>query len=204
MGSPYNFLQKLSVDISSREIGVDKFHPYTFGSETCFSKFTLSGIVYGGPSDSGKLDFVFKSGSLIACPKDSGVYTVNLTGGFFPADGDLNIYNFLLSGELFGQSDILSGVDVVISGEWSGLVSDVSEINFAFSGEWQEDVRETGRFSVAFPSGNIIGLYQDNCDVDLFLFTGVYVSGFMTFNRPITGEDLVNLNLFIFTGSYQG
>jgi hypothetical protein len=205
MGAPFNQLQQISVDISSREIGVDKFHPYTFGSEVTSSNFSLSGILYGGPRDSGKLDLVFKSGSFFGNPKDSGIFSFNLTGDFFPSDGDANIYNFILSGDIVEPPyDVVSGLSVIISGEWSGVISDINEVNFAFSGNWLEELRETGNFSVTFPSGNILGVLGDNCDVDLFLFTGTYVSGFMSFNRPITGEDLVDLNLFLFTGSYQG
>ncbi len=208
MGAPYNQLQQLVFAYSGREIGVDKFKPYTFGNEKAELDVTIYGSMLTMPIEQSRVKTNINSGSQIGLVSDTSRFSSRPSGSITSSPADVERFRIGITGIKNGHPRDLKTISFSLTGQLNRPELDVfSNVGFySVSGELAESSREVSSLSIV-PNGEITSARIDKCSMTFAMFTGVYESGLYIpppQNYPVTGLDSAHFTFSFFTGTYQG
>jgi len=208
MGSPYNHLQQLVFAYSGREIGVDKFKPYTFGNEKAEINLAVYGSMLQIPLDSSRVKNSLSSGSFAGMPSDNANFKTNPSGQISSSPSDVEKVKIGITGIKDGHPRDLNRFLISVSGEMNRPQGDTfSRVGFySISGYFKDEPKEISNLRT-YQSGRVTPARIDACPITFLMFTGTYSSGLYVpppQNYPITGVDAPQFTFVFFTGTYQG
>ena len=210
MGSPFDQLQQIMVNLSGREIGIDKFKPYTFGSERVNAEVTLAGQLFPAVVESGTLGIVFSSGDVKQAHGDNFNYSSAPSGNQEGIPFDNAINAILITGLQDGFPRDAYSQSVLITGQQSSDLIDLDLLITSFNARWSGIVQEKiTAFAGNIRSGSQRRINEDEGAFDFSFIAGTVDSGSFTpaivpVNYPYTGVDQGTMDFEFVTGSYQG
>jgi len=203
MGSPYSQLQTLRYNLSGREIGIEKYKPFTVANEKIASSISVDGSLLGSVRESGFLKAVVSSGEQSSALSDKANLGTLINGIVSDAGGDSSKYGLVISGSFDSTiPDVSNTSSYISSGDFAAPLYDVSRQSFtivpAFSGEF----RELCSYSLKHSHGTFLPYSHDAAEFDFLFFTGSSFAGRVA--QLLSGSDAAEFDLIFFTGSYQG
>lgn len=190
-------------------MGVDKFKPYTFGSEKVNAQVSLNGQLFPAITESGTLTVIINSGDLQRALGDDYDLGVATSGNQEGIPFDIYTWSISITGFVDGYPRDDADFSFGVTGKQSSVLGDVNEINTQYSGQWEPIVQET-MDSLAYDvqSGNLKEYKYDTSSFDFLFVTGTYQSGVgptaPPTEYPFTGYDVPTFDFEFVTGTYQG
>lgn len=204
MPAPYNQLQRLRYNYSGREIGIEKYKPFTAANEKASYDVAIHGSLFKSVLESGRFSVSIPSGQQTSAIIDKSNLGILVTGSLVYSPGDVVSGRMVLSGSTTSHpKDEESFTTRINSGIFIDSRYDVSDYNFTLSGSFTGELREVADYSVK-ASGNFKSQRHDVEEFDFIFITGSYYEGHVISEVPITGEDIAEFDFIFFTGSYQG
>jgi hypothetical protein len=208
MGAPYNQLQQLVFAYSGREIGVDKFKPYTFGNEKSDFSLSFYGSMLQMPIGQSRVRASLSSGSQIGLVSDRSHFSTRQSGSIASSPADIERYRIGVTGVKDGHPRDLEEISLGITGQITRPEVDFfSNVGlYSITGTFVNSPKEVVSLNT-HPSGEITSARIDKCSMTFVMFTGTYNSGVYVpppQNYPITGLDSAHITFSFFTGTYQG
>lgn len=210
MGSPFDQLQQVTVNLSGREIGVDKFKPYTFGNEKVNAEVVLAGQVFPAVVDSGTLGIVFNTGDVKRALGDDYDYSTVPSGNQEGIPFDNTVNGILITGLKDGFPRDDYDKSVLVTGKQFADLIDIDVLSATFDGRHSGIIQEqVSAFAGNIRSGSLDGIRDDEASFDFSFLSGTVWSGSFTpaivpVNYPYTGTDQNTMDFEFVTGSYQG
>jgi hypothetical protein len=211
MGSPFSQLQNLYPNLSGREIGIEKFKPYTFGTDRPALDIGLYGsAIFAVTEQTSDFDVGITSGNLDKGLLEKSDSSYGHSGVVVGQPNGIFDNIAAPSGKKFGHPLDVGDFSTVQSGSVDRPLSEYSSMSSIPSGDLEEFTKETGQqFYSRIPTfGGLHGYDKDISDLDFLFITGAYQSGDGPFIPPVlfptTGDEFGNLDFLFITGTYQG
>lgn len=211
MGSPFNQLQKLDFNLSGREIGIDKYKPYTFEHDRPHLDMGMyASLVFSVADKTSNIDVGIPSGNLEkSLLEEKGI--VYSQSGLVVGNGfDIFDRTAALTGKVFGHPSDIGNVSFALTGSVDQPLNEASDIDYGWTGGLAAHTYESGNFRpVMVTKGNIYGYGKDASDLDFLFIAGSYQSGHTVppippVLFPETANHFGDVDLLFLTGTYQG
>jgi hypothetical protein len=210
MGSPFDQLQQITVNLSGRDIGVDKYKPYTFGNERVNASVTVAGQIFPAVVDSGNLYINFSSGEIKRGLGDEGNFDTTFSGNQEGIPFNIMTGGIHITGLVDGYPSDDAVFRVTTTGQQSASNIDIAVLGADFDGRWSGIlIEKIDGYAADLRSGALIRNDRDEATFDFLLTTGTVTSGDYTppidpANYPHSGEDQYSFDFTFVTGTYQG
>ena len=205
MGVPYNQLQRLRFNLSGREIGIDKYKPFTAANEKNDYSIILRGSLFQSVIESGKFSISILSGQQSSAIKEEGSIKTNFSGAFSFSPSDQSTNNIVISGKVDSALRDLNNFNSVLkSGSFNSCDGDIASSTLHYSASFSGEFREIGKYAVGNFEGNFKSQKHDTSEMDFIFFSGSYYEGHFSMNIPIDVSDKQDIDFIFFTGTYQG
>jgi hypothetical protein len=212
MGSPFNQLQNLSFNLSGREVGIDKFKPYTFGNEKANLEIGYhASLMFSLRELSSSFDVGVPSGNLDKSLLEKGSLYYGTSGEIVGQSDGLVSNVIAQTGKVFGHPSAITDFSPDVSGNINKPLKEIQSFHQELSlGLLKSHPKETGQHFRAemMTRGDIYGYDREIADLDFLFITGSYQSGDGPFVPPVlyptTGDEFGAMDFLFVTGTYQG
>lgn len=206
MAAPYNFLQFLRFSYSGREIGIDKFKPYTSANEKASLDFSLRGGQLSTIRETGaKFVANITSGEQIGVLADKASIRNPFTGSQNFVPKDENKKSLLITGSIDSALNDRTFIsNPITSGTFDAANIDNNYFSASLAASFIAEQKEICPISVGVNNFTFKSNRHDVDDMDFVFFTGYYSEGHFSINVPIFAQDSSEIDFIFFTGSFQG